>query len=102
MTLAVPSGGHMYAEFYGLREAPFNVTPDPRFLYLNDCYQDALSALDRGIAAPASSVFLIGEAGTGKTTLLRRLLDGLEPRINAVLLLNPRVSFDEILEYVLL
>jgi general secretion pathway protein A len=91
----------MYVAYYGLREAPFNVTPDPRFLYLNDCYQEALSALDEGLAAGAGSVFLIGEAGTGKTTLLRRLLDGLEPRINAVLLLNPRVSFDEILEYML-
>src|SRR5262245_43771729 len=92
----------MYASFYGLREAPFSATPDPRFLYLNDCYRDALSALDHGIAAREGLVSLIGEAGTGKTTLLRRVLDGLEPRINAVLLLNPRVSFDEILEYVLL
>jgi general secretion pathway protein A len=102
MALAAPVGGDMYVSFYGLREAPFNVTPDPRFLYLNDCYQDALSALDHGIAAREGFVSLIGEAGTGKTTLLRRLLDGLEPRINAVLLLNPRVSFDEILEYMLL
>ena len=92
----------MYVSFYGLREAPFDVTPDPRFLYLNDCYQDALSALDHGITAREGFVSLIGDAGTGKTTLLRRLLDGLEPRINTVLLLNPRVSFDEILEYVLL
>jgi len=92
----------MYVSFYGLREAPFDVTPDPRFLYLNDCYQEALSALDHGITAREGFVSLIGDAGTGKTTLLRRLLDGLEPRINAVLLLNPRVSFDEILEYMLL
>jgi general secretion pathway protein A len=102
MALAAADGAGMYVSFYGLREAPFNVTPDPRFLYLNDCYQDALEALDHGIAAREGFVSLIGEAGTGKTTLLRRLLDGLEPRINAVLLLNPRVSFDEILEYVLL
>jgi general secretion pathway protein A len=92
----------MYRSFYGLREAPFNATPDPRFLWLNDCYQAALAALDHGLSGREGLVSLIGEAGTGKTTLLRRVLDGLEPRINAVLLLNPRVSVDEILEYVLL
>ena len=41
----------MYAEFFGFRELPFNITPDPRFLYLNDCYQEALAALAYGIQA---------------------------------------------------
>jgi general secretion pathway protein A len=92
----------MYAEFYGLRELPFNVTPDPRFLYLNDCYQEALAALAYGIDARKGFISLIGEAGTGKTTLLRRLLDSLGPNTRSVLLLNPTVSFDEILEHILL
>jgi general secretion pathway protein A len=92
----------MYAEFYGLRELPFNVTPDPRFLYLNDCYQEALAALAYGIDARKGFISLIGEAGTGKTTLLRRLLDSLGANTKSVLLLNPTVTFDEILEHILL
>src|SRR5215813_10555761 len=92
----------MYADFYGLRELPFNVTPDPRFLYLNDCYQEALAALGYGIDARKGFISLIGEAGTGKTTLLRRLLDSVAPSTRTVLLLNPTVSFEEILEHILL
>src|SRR2546428_9784627 len=92
----------MYAEFYGLREAPFNITPDPRFLYLNDCYQEALAALTYGIDERKGFVSLVGEAGTGKTTLLRRVLDSLAPTTRTVLLLNPTVPFEEILEHILL
>src|SRR6266852_1250187 len=92
----------MYAEFFGLRELPFNITPDPRFLYMNDCYQEALAALGYGIEARKGFISLIGDAGTGKTTLLRRLLDTVGPATKTVLLLNPTVSFDEILEHTLL
>src|SRR5262245_53945790 len=92
----------MYNEFFGFREPPFNITPDPRFLYLNDCYQEALAALTYGIQARKGFISLIGEAGTGKTTLLRHVLDTLDASVKSVLLLNPTVSFDEILEHVLL
>jgi general secretion pathway protein A len=91
----------MYAEFYGLREPPFNITPDPRFLYLNDCYQEALAALAYGIDARKGFISLIGEAGTGKTTLLRRVLDTVQPSTRTVLLLNPTVTFPEILDHIL-
>ena len=91
----------MYAAFYGLEEEPFNITPDPRFLYLNNTYQEALAALGYGIQARKGFLSLIGEAGTGKTTLLRHLLDTLDPSVRTVLLMNPTVSFDEILEYIL-
>src|SRR5204863_5958436 len=84
-----------------LHDLPFNITPDPRFLYLNDCYQEALAALTYGIQARKGFISLIGEAGTGKTTMLRRLLDTLDPRTKSVLLLNPTVGFDEILDHVL-
>src|SRR5579883_2719798 len=91
----------MYERHFGLRELPFNVTPDPRFLYVNDCYQEAIAALGYGIEARKGFVTLVGEAGTGKTTLLRRVLDGLDARVRSVLLLHPTVRFDEILEHVL-
>src|SRR5438093_974525 len=85
-----------------LHDLPFNITPDPRFLYLNDCYQEALAALGYGIEARKGFISVIGDAGTGKTTLLRRLLDTVGPATKTVLLLNPTVSFDEILEHILL
>ena len=91
----------MYADFHGFRELPFNITPDPRFLYLNDNYQEALAALGYGIDARKGFIALVGEAGTGKTTLLRRLLDSVSPNTKTVLLLNPTVSFEEILEHIL-
>src|SRR6266704_2152428 len=92
----------MYAEYFGLREPPFNITPDPLVLYHNDCYQEALAALGYGIEARKGFISLIGDAGTGKTTLLRRLLDTVGPATKTVLLLHPTVSFDEILEHILL
>ncbi|MFN8543424.1 MAG: AAA family ATPase [Candidatus Binatia bacterium] len=91
----------MYTQHFGLRELPFNITPDPRFLYLNDCYQEAIAALGYGIESRKGFLSLIGEAGTGKTTLLRRVLDTLDARVRTVLLLHPTVAFDEILEHIL-
>src|SRR5207249_11824837 len=96
-----PRPATMYADFHGLRELPFNVTPDPRFLYLNNCYQEALAALGYGIDARKGFISLVGEAGTGKTTLLRRLLDTVGPNTRTVLLLNPTVDFEDILEHIL-
>ena len=64
----------MYLAFFGFREKPFNLTPDPKFLYLNASYREALAALHYGVVDRKGFVSLIGEAGTGKTTLLRRLL----------------------------
>jgi general secretion pathway protein A len=91
----------MYGDFFGLARAPFNITPDPSVLYLNDCYQEAIAALAYGIEARKGFVALVGEAGTGKTTLLRRLLETLDRNVRTVLLLHPTVSFDEILEHIL-
>ena len=67
----------MYRAFFGFREKPFNLTPDPKFLYLNASYREALAALRYGVVDRKGFVSLIGEAGTGKTTLLRRLLSEL-------------------------
>ena len=91
----------MYLSFFGFREKPFNLTPDPKFLYLNASYREALAALHYGIAERKGFVTLIGEAGTGKTTLLRRLLSELGPETRSVLVLNPSVSFDDLLTFIL-
>ncbi|GIW39891.1 MAG: hypothetical protein KatS3mg076_0468 [Candidatus Binatia bacterium] len=90
----------MYCDFYQLDEKPFNVTPDPKFLYLNDRYREALATLHYGIAERKGFVTLIGEAGTGKTTLLNKLLDQLDADTRTVFLFNTNVTFDDILEYI--
>jgi general secretion pathway protein A len=90
----------MYTEFYQLTERPFNVTPDPKFLYLNARYREAIASLNYGITQRKGFITLIGEAGTGKTTLLKRLLDDLDAKTKTVFIFNTNVTFEEILEYI--
>jgi general secretion pathway protein A len=89
----------MYCEFYQLREPPFNVTPDPKFLYLNARYREAIASLNYGITQRRGFITLIGEAGTGKTTLLNKLLEELDTKTKSVFIFNTNVTFEEILEY---
>jgi type II secretory pathway predicted ATPase ExeA len=91
----------MYEEHFGFREPPFRITPDPRFLYRNPCVEEAAAALAYGIERRKGFLSLVGEAGTGKTTLLRHVLDTLAGNVRTVVLLHPTVEFDEILEYIL-
>src|SRR5215468_4517760 len=91
----------MYEEYFGFREPPFRITPDPRFLYRNPCVEEAAAALAYGIERRKGFLSLVGEAGCGKTTLLRHVLDTLSGNVRTVVLLHPTVEFDEILEYVL-
>lgn len=90
----------MYLEFYGLREAPFAITPDPRFVFLSDRHRDALAHLVYGIGQGGSGGFvqLTGEVGTGKTTLSRLLMGQLPERTRVALVLNPKQSPVELLE----
>jgi general secretion pathway protein A len=87
----------MYRKFYGLRERPFDLTPNLRYLLLTPKHQEALSNLEYGISTGNGITLIIGEAGTGKTTLLRELLAPHRPRpsVNAArwaYLNNPRLS----------
>lgn len=91
----------MYEAFYGLREQPFRVTPDPRFLYRNPAIDEAVAALTYGIEHRKGFVSLVGEVGTGKTTLLRHLLDSVPPTTQTVFILYPTVQFEEMLEHIL-
>lgn len=91
----------MYRAFFGFREKPFNLTPDPKFLYLNASYREALAALHYGVVERKGFVSLIGEAGTGKTTLLRRLLSELPRDTRSVLVINPAIGFEEMLRFIL-
>ncbi len=89
----------MYTSYFGFREKPFNVTPDPRFFYTNSVYQEAYATLLYGIRERKGFVVLTGEVGTGKTTLLRRLMDNLEATVRFVFIYNTTMSFDELLSF---
>src|SRR5688572_12788336 len=64
----------MYSKHFGFEALPFSVTPDPRFFYSTEIYQDVLAGLEHGIDAKSAFIVVTGEVGTGKTTLLRRLI----------------------------
>jgi type II secretory pathway predicted ATPase ExeA len=81
----------MFEEFYGLREKPFNKTPDPRFLYESTKHAEALARLQHAVEE-MDIVLLTGEIGSGKTTLSRALIDSLNGRYHPVLIINPRLS----------
>ena len=82
----------MYLQHYGLLRAPFEMTPDPAFLYLGESHQEALATLVYGVRARKGFVMLTGEVGTGKTTLLHALLSQLDPNTLAAFVFNPRVD----------
>ena len=90
----------MYLEYYGLREPPFSITPDPRYVFLSERHRDALAHLLYGVGKGGSGGFvqLTGEVGTGKTTLSRLLLEQLPENTRVALLLNPRLSPIEMIE----
>jgi len=88
----------MYRAFFGLRERPFDLTPNPRFLVLTDAHREALSNLEYGIASRRGITLLLGEAGTGKTTVIRTALERQPERVHSVHLHNPSLTRDEFVE----
>ena len=89
----------VYTEYFGLREMPFSVTPDPRFCYANRGYEEAYATLLYGVRERKGFIVLTGEVGTGKTTVLHRLMQTLEPQTPFVFFFNPRLDFDDILAF---
>jgi general secretion pathway protein A len=92
----------MYEAFWGLNEPPFSLTPDPRFLYMSRQHMDALMMLHYAITRNKGAAMLSGDIGLGKTTLSRKLLEGLDPvHTKIVLIVNPILTptqfFQEIL-----
>lgn len=88
----------MYTEFFGLNEKPFSITPDPRYLFLSRRHADALAHLIYGISESGGFIQLTGEVGTGKTTLIRSVLEQLPEKAEIALILNPQLSAREFIE----
>src|SRR6187401_1732496 len=88
----------MYERFYGFRERPFDLVPNPRFLVMMPAHREALSNLEYGIASRKGITLLLGEAGTGKTTVLRTALERQPERVHCVYLQNPALTRAEFVE----
>lgn len=90
----------MYVSYFGCREHPFHITPDPRFFYANNAYEEAYANLLYGIQERKGFIVLTGEVGTGKTTLLRRLMDELHNSVHFVFFYNTSLNFEEMLDFI--
>jgi general secretion pathway protein A len=92
----------MYKEFYGLRANPFNVNPDPRYLFLTRHTEEALACLTYGIQSRKGFVLLTGEVGTGKTTLINKLLEWLRlQQVATAFVFNSRLNTTQFLDYMM-
>lgn len=87
----------MYREYFGLKELPFSIAPDPRYLYMSDKHREALAHLLYGINSNGGFVLLTGEVGTGKTTVCRCLLEQVPENSDIAFILNPKLSAEELL-----
>ena len=92
----------MYKSFFGLKENPFNVKPDPRYLFLTRQIEEALAGLMYGIQTRKGFITLTGEVGTGKTTLVNRLLEWLHRRrTRTAFLFNSRMNTNQLFDFIL-
>ena len=87
----------MYTSFFGLNEKPFSITPDPRYLFMSERHTEALAHLIYGVRESGGFIQLTGEVGTGKTTLVRTLLQQLPENADVAVILHPQVSRNEFL-----
>lgn len=91
----------MYETFYGFREKPFSIIPDPGFLYFSPKHRMAFDLLEYGLMNQAGFNVITGEIGTGKTTLIRHLLSQMGPDVTVGLISNTHQSFGELLQWIL-
>jgi general secretion pathway protein A len=90
----------VYAEFYGLRELPFALTPDPRFIYFTPSHTEVMANLHYGIESGKGLVVVTGEVGTGKTTILRWMMQRLDRTVLVAYIFNPRLAVTEFYQHV--
>ena len=92
----------MYEEFFGLKEVPFALSPDPSFLYLSKSHRMALTMLEYGLTSKAPISVVTGEVGCGKTTLLRRLLGQVPEDVTVGMVTQTHASFRDLLHWIAL
>jgi general secretion pathway protein A len=88
---------YMYLSFFGLKEKPFSITPDPRYLFMSERHAEALAHLMYGVNEAGGFVQLTGDIGTGKTTLVRTMLEKMPQHADVAVILNPRITPQELL-----
>src|SRR3972149_3362366 len=86
----------MYKEHFMLKELPFSIAPDPRYLYMSNQHREALAHLVYGISRDGGFILITGEVGTGKSTVCRCLLEQIPANFNIALILNPQLSVTEL------
>jgi len=91
----------MYADYFRLKENPFHLTPDPRYLFLSRQHQEALNCLIYGIREKKGFMMITGDIGLGKTTICRSLLEALDPSVETALIFNTAISDTDLLEMIL-
>ena len=89
----------MYAEFYGLQELPFALTPDPRFIYFTPSHTEVMANLHYGVESGKGLIVVTGEVGTGKTTILRWMMQRLDRTVMVAYIFNPRLSVPEFYQH---
>jgi general secretion pathway protein A len=87
----------MYKEYFGLKENPFSIAPDPRYFYMSKGHSEALAHLVYGVNTDGGFILLTGEVGTGKTTVCRCLLEHLPENAEVAFILNPKLTVEELL-----
>ncbi|MGO9138487.1 MAG: ExeA family protein [Syntrophales bacterium] len=90
----------MYENFYGFKEKPFNITPDPRFVYLSETHKEALAHLRYAIKEGTGFSVVTGEVGTGKTTLVHTLLNKIDANVRTAYIFNPVMGPEDFLNYI--
>ncbi|MCP4118785.1 MAG: AAA family ATPase [Desulfobacteraceae bacterium] len=91
----------MYTEFYGFKEKPFHLVPNPAYLYLSPRHQNALTYLEYGLAEKVGFIMLTGEIGMGKTTLVRHILNDIESDMDVAVIFNTNVLSDDLISLIL-
>ena len=91
----------MYKKFYELNEKPFNMVPNPAYLYRSEKHQDALTYLEYGLMEAAGFILLTGEIGIGKTTLVRYILNQIEPNVDVAVIFNTNITSDQLITLIL-
>ncbi|MBC7375971.1 MAG: AAA family ATPase, partial [Burkholderiaceae bacterium] len=96
----VPGSVPLYAQFFGLAQAPFSIAPDPRYLFMSERHREALAHLLYGVGGGGGFVLLSGEIGTGKTTVCRCFLEQIPQACNVAYIFNPKLTAVELLRTV--